>query len=241
MNLTKILSVAVVSAVFSSVVYADSDISLYGGVQSSKDISGKSIKAPSFDITHRTYGKDGGFTSDTKLKYQTGDDFRFWDFEAVFGWQIGDMKEKGAIVFMPAGIGYRYIKFDKHLVVEGTYHKFDSTGSLYYKGGIEYRKDNFLLDKLNLTLGAYYQATIYTATWAKNNNSYNLGTGGSKELKYKPKGFETSAGLEYSFSDNFSVGFRAGYSKITDEAFTDGRKLYLTDGLNLSAGIKLKF
>ncbi|KEA46681.1 hypothetical protein [Campylobacter mucosalis] len=242
MKFTKVFSVATAVALCVSGANA-SELSFFGGVQNSKDISANndSKKAPFYELAFKVNPKEMGFVSNLKLKYQDNKGMKFYDMEGVFGWQFGDTEGMGAFKILPAGIGYRYMKFSDKQVTSGSYELFDSTGSLYYKGGVEYQKDNLLTDKLSLNAGVYYQAALYTGTWAKDRDTYNLGTGSSSELKYKPKGFEAEVGLDYNFTPNFAVGIKAGYSKISDSAYTDGTKIYLSDGFNLSAGLKYKF
>lgn len=200
----------------------------FGGVQNSKYISANndSKKAPFYELAFKINPKEIGFASNLKLKYQDNKGMKFYDIEGVFGWQFGDTESIGAFKIY-------YMKFIDKQVTSGTYQLVDSVGSLYYKGGVEYQKDNLLTDKLSLNAGVYYQVAIYTQTLQSDNDA--------TELKYKPKGFETEVGLDYNFTPNFAVGIKAGYSKISNNAYVSGTKIYLSDGFNLSAGLKYKF
>jgi len=242
MKLTKVLSVATMVALCALNVNA-SEFSFFGGMQKTKSLSsnngGKSVG--SYELNLKMNPEQSGFASNLKMKYQDNKGLKFYDLEYVVGWQFGDKSKAGAFRLLPVGFGYRYMKFDTIYGVYGTHHTFNSTGSWYYKAGLEYQKDALLIDNLSLNAGIYYQKALYTGTWANDDGTYNLGYGSSHELKYKPSGLEFEVGLDYDITKNFAVGVKAGYSKISDKAFVDGTKIYINDGFNLSAGLKYKF
>ncbi|MGP1485983.1 MAG: hypothetical protein ACTTJC_07885 [Campylobacter sp.] len=243
MKLKRTFLVAASAALLISSVNAD-EFSLFGGMQSTKDAfkNNKSTQASNFELAYKLIPNKDGFITNTKLKYQNDDSLKYYDLEFLFGYQFGDVDSYGAFRILPLGFGYRYMKFDKFIgVTNDIFYRFDSTGSLYYKGGVEYQKDKFLIDELSLNIGAFYQKATYTGTWSNDNGYHNLGTGTSKELTYKPKGFELEVGLDYNFTDNFALGVKAGYSKISDTFFVDGRKAYISDGFNAGLGLKYKF
>lgn len=238
MKLKRTFLVAASAALLISSVNAD-EFSLFGGMQSTKEAfkNNKSTQASNFELAYKLIPNKDGFITNTKLKYQNDDSLKYYDLEFLFGYQFGDVDSYGAFRILPLGFGYRYTEFDKLLFVRSksnnSIYILESTGSLYYKVGAEYQKDKFLMDDLSLNIGAFYQATTHTSSSAND-------TGIGYKIEYKPKGFELEVGLDYNFTDNFALGVKAGYSKIS-ASFMGGEKVYINDGFNAGLGLKYKF
>ncbi|CAD7287886.1 hypothetical protein LMG7974_00760 [Campylobacter majalis] len=246
MLLKKFSIVAAVALVGVSLNAADlkGEVSLFGGIANTKNIANKneSKNAGTFELGYKTY-QANGFVLDLNFNRQDNSGMKFWDIEFLAGWQFGDTADSlGALRIIPAGIGFRHYSFYRIYGISGTNDVSKSFSSYYYKGGIEYQKDKLLLDGLTLTAGVYYESALYSGTWSKGSNgSRYWGNGYGYGLKYKPSGIEAVVGVDYYFTDNFAVGAKVGYSKISDELLTNGTKLYVNDGLKATFGIKYKF
>ena len=114
------------------------------------------------------------------------------------------------------------------------YANIEDIYNIFYKGGVEYEKQ--FSPNLSVGLGAYYQQSILSFSILDDEYSEMY----FASYKYKPKGVEIAANVNYYLFRVLGLSASVGYSKLKDK-FYGNDEIYLNDGVKAMIGLGFSF